>query len=202
MDCGSGSPRARTAEVPDERRAGEHTGVDFERFRAVNPAFVRARSCTAVVPGLGMVTRAEWSPQSRRISCTLGTPTMAPELYAVDAGGGTPRQLTFSEGNKLASQPVTPEKITWSNPRFTIPAYVWKPKNLPPGQRAPVLMQVHGGPTSQFSDNFTLHPQWFASRGCVVIAPNVRFGSGYGRAFEGANNRHKGMGTRATSWPP
>jgi dipeptidyl aminopeptidase/acylaminoacyl peptidase len=149
---------------------------------------------TLVDPGMGMVTRAEWSPDSRRISYTMGTPTTAPELYLVDAGGGAPKQLTSSEGNKLSSQLVTPEKINWTSEGLTIPAYVWKPRNLRPGERAPVLMHVHGGPTSQFSDNFALHPQWFASRGYVVIAPNVRGSSGYGRKFEDANNRDWGHG--------
>lgn len=149
---------------------------------------------TLVDPGLGLVTRGEWSPDSRRISYTMGTSTTAPELYVVDAGGGAPKQLSFSEGNKLASQLVTPEKISWTNEGLTIQAYLWKPRNLRPGERAPVVMQVHGGPTSQFSDNFTLHPQWFASRGYVVIAPNVRGSSGYGRQFEDANNRDWGHG--------
>ena len=149
---------------------------------------------TLVDPGMGLVTRAEWSPDARLISYTMGTPTTAPELYVVDAAGGAPKQLTFSEGNKLASQLVTPEKISWTNEGFTIPAYVWKPRNLRPGERLPVIIQVHGGPTSQFSDNLTLHPQWFASRGYVVIAPNVRGSSGYGREFEDANNRDWGHG--------
>ncbi|MDX2060413.1 MAG: alpha/beta fold hydrolase [Gemmatimonadales bacterium] len=149
---------------------------------------------TLVDPGMGMVTRAEWAPDSRRISYALGTPTTAPDLYVVDAAGGAPKQLTFSEGNKLAGQLVVPEKISWTNEGFTIPAYLWKPKNLRAGERAPVIMLVHGGPTSQFSDNFTLHPQWLASRGYVVIAPNVRGSSGYGRKFEDANNRDWGHG--------
>jgi dipeptidyl aminopeptidase/acylaminoacyl peptidase len=149
---------------------------------------------TLVDPGMGMVTRAEWAPDSRRISYAMGTPTTAPDLYVVDVDGGTPKQLTFSEGNKLASQLVVPEKISWTNEGLTIPAYLWKPKNLRSGERAPVVMLVHGGPTSQFSDNFTLHPQWLASRGYVVIAPNVRGSSGYGRKFEDANNRDWGHG--------
>ncbi len=149
---------------------------------------------TLVDPGMGMVTRAEWSPDSRRISYAMGTPTTAPDLYVVDVTGGAPKQLTFSEGNQLASRLVVPAKISWTNEGFTIPAYVWKPTGLRPGQRAPVIMLVHGGPTSQFSDNFTLHPQWFASRGYVVIAPNVRGSSGYGRQFEDANNRDWGHG--------
>jgi dipeptidyl aminopeptidase/acylaminoacyl peptidase len=143
---------------------------------------------------MGMVTRAEWSPDSRRISYTMGTPTKAPELYVVDAAGSAPKQLTFSEGNKLASQLVTPEKISWTNDGLTIQAYLWKPKNLRPGERAPVIMNVHGGPTGQFSDNFGIQPQWFASRGYVVIAPNVRGSSGYGRKFEDANNKDWGHG--------
>jgi dipeptidyl aminopeptidase/acylaminoacyl peptidase len=149
---------------------------------------------TLVDPGIGMVTRAEWSPDGRLISYTMGTPTTAQELYVVNATGGTPKQLTFSEGNKLANQLVAPEKISWTNEGYTIPAYLWKPKNLRPGDRVPVVMLVHGGPTSQFSDNYQLWPQFFASRGYVVIAPNVRGSSGYGRKFEDANNRDWGHG--------
>jgi dipeptidyl aminopeptidase/acylaminoacyl peptidase len=149
---------------------------------------------TLVDPGIGLVTRAEWSPDGRRISYTMGTPTTAQELYVVNATGGTPKQLTFSEGNKLASQLIMPEKFSWTNDGYTIPAYLWKPKNLRPGERVPVIMLVHGGPTSQFSDNYLIHPQFFASRGYVVIAPNVRGSSGYGRKFEDANNRDWGHG--------
>jgi dipeptidyl aminopeptidase/acylaminoacyl peptidase len=148
-----------------------------------------------VAPQLGLVTAAEWSPDGKEIAYLLGTPTSAADLHVVPAAGGASRQLTSSGGGAVtAADLVTPEKIAWKNEGYTINAYLYKPKGLRSGERAPVIMLVHGGPTAQFSDNFQLQPQFFASRGYVVIAPNVRGSSGYGKRFEDANNRDWGHG--------
>jgi dipeptidyl aminopeptidase/acylaminoacyl peptidase len=163
-----------------------------QSLKVVNAAGGAAK--TLVAPGTGMVTRAEWSPDGSRVSYTLGTPTTPQDLYVISAAGGTPKQLTWSDKANLASQLIVPEKISWTNDGMTIHAYMWKPKNLQPGERAPVIMNVHGGPTGQFSDNYQLQPQFFASRGYVVIASNVRGSSGYGKKFEDANNRDWGHG--------
>ena len=150
---------------------------------------------TVMAPSVGLVTRAEWSPDGSRISYGFGTPTMAPDLYVVAAAGGAATQLTFSDqSGSMANQLIAPEKISWVNDGLTINAYLYKPKNLQAGERAPVIMYVHGGPTSQFSDGYQLQPQFFASRGYVVIAPNVRGSSGYGKRFEDLNNRDWGHG--------
>lgn len=150
---------------------------------------------TVVAPTVGMVTRAEWSPDGSRISYGFGTPSRAQDLYVVAAAGGTPRQLTVSEpAGATAADLVEPEKISWLNEGLTINAYLYRPKTLAAGTRAPAIMLVHGGPTSQFSDNYQLQAQFFASRGYVVIAPNVRGSSGYGKRFEDLNNRDWGHG--------
>jgi dipeptidyl aminopeptidase/acylaminoacyl peptidase len=150
---------------------------------------------TVVAPPMGMVTRAEWSPDGRSISYGFGSPTRAQDLYVVASTGGTPRQLTDADPEgATASLLVQPEKISWKNDGLTINAYLYRPKGLKAGERAPVIMFVHGGPTSQFSDNYQLQPQFFASRGYVVIAPNVRGSSGYGKRFEDLNNRDWGHG--------
>lgn len=150
---------------------------------------------TVVAPGIGMVTRAEWSPDGKQISYGFGSPTEAQDLYVVAAAGGTPKQRTFAPGADTgADDLIAPEKISWVNGGLTINAYLYKPKNLNPGDRAPVIMYVHGGPTQQFNDSYQLQPQFFASRGYVVIAPNVRGSSGYGKRFEDLNNRDWGHG--------
>ena len=150
---------------------------------------------TVMAPSVGLVTRAEWSPDGSRISYGFGTPTMAQDLYVVAAAGGAATQLTFSDqSGSMANQLIAPEKISWVNDGLTINAYLYRPKNLRAGERAPVIMYVHGGPTSQFSDGYQLQPQFFASRGYVVIAPNVRGSSGYGKRFEDLNNRDWGHG--------
>ena len=150
---------------------------------------------TVVGPDAGIVSRAEWSPDGRRIAYAFGTSTAANDLYVVGAAGGTPRRLTAADPDgSLAAALIVPEKISWQNEGLTIHAYLYKPPRLRAGDRAPVIMYVHGGPTGQFSDNYQIQAQFFASRGYVVIAPNVRGSSGYGKRFEDLNNRDWGHG--------
>ncbi len=200
---GGAGPRplaAESADQSDARWSPDGSQVLFlsitngtQSLKVAPAAGGKAR--TVVGPEVGMVTRAMWSPDGRRISYAFGSPTRAYDLYVVDAGGGTPRQLTVADPEAaVTSALVEPEKVSWTNEGFTINAYLYKPKLLPASGRAPVIMYVHGGPTSQFSDNYQLQPQFFASRGYVVIAPNVRGSSGYGKRFEDANNRDWGHG--------
>ncbi|MBI4501715.1 MAG: S9 family peptidase [Gemmatimonadetes bacterium] len=199
----AGAPRAIAAEATDQNEARWSPDGKSILFLSISngtqslkvvPAAGGAVN-TLVNPDLGMAYRAEWSPDGQRISYTLGTPTAAEDLYLVAANGGPPRRLTNSEvAGTVAAGLVTPEKVSWTNDGYTINAYLYKPRYLAAGERAPVIMLVHGGPTGQFSDNYQLQPQYFASKGYVVLAPNVRGSSGYGKKFEDANNRDWGHG--------
>lgn len=73
-----------------------------------------------------------------------------------------------------------------------ISAVLWMPWNLKRDGSAPVVVLAHGGPTGQTLDNFDATAAALASRGYMVIAPNVRGSTGYGRAFEQANRRDLG----------
>jgi dipeptidyl aminopeptidase/acylaminoacyl peptidase len=48
---------------------------------------------------------------------------------------------------------------------------------------APLLVIVHGGPTSQETARYNVQAQYFATRGYCVFLPNHRGSSGYGRAY-------------------
>jgi dipeptidyl aminopeptidase/acylaminoacyl peptidase len=138
----------------------------------------------------GVASAPRWSPDGRQISYTFGTLTTPNELFVVSADGGAPRQLTVSlpEGN-LERTFVMPEKITYpSTSGLSITAYVYRPR-LRAGERAPAIVWTHGGPTSQYNDNFQTDVQFFVQRGYVVLQPNIRGSSGYGRKFEDLNNK-------------
>lgn len=47
----------------------------------------------------------------------------------------------------------------------------------------PLVIDVHGGPTSQAVADFNITQQYFASRGYAVLAVNYRGSTGYGRAY-------------------
>ncbi len=75
-----------------------------------------------------------------------------------------------------------------------ISAFMWLPFNLARDGRAPGVVYPHGGPTGQTVDRFDRTALALASRGYVVIAPNPRGSTGYGRAFQDANKKDLGGG--------
>jgi dipeptidyl aminopeptidase/acylaminoacyl peptidase len=136
----------------------------------------------------GVIANPEWSPDGSRLAYTLATPTRPQDLFVVAVAGGPPRQLTTSIDPELERTLVKPEKVSWKSDRFTIPAYLYRPVGLEPGKRAPGILLIHGGPTGQYSDTYLPQAQFLAQMGYAVLAPNIRGSSGYGKAFEDANN--------------
>ncbi len=151
-----------------------------------------------VSPEMGVVANIDWAPDSRSLSYTLATPTGAPDLYLVSVDGGTPTRLTHSApGGSLEDDLVTPEKISYETfDGRSINAYLYKPHDMQPGERFPAIVLIHGGPTSHFADSYQLHAQFFTQQGYVMLLPNVRGSSGYGREFELLNNGDWGHGDR------
>ena len=145
---------------------------------------------TLVAPGTGVVASPEWSPDGTRISYTLATPTRPSDLFVVEVSTGATKQLTVSmlAGN-IERELVTPEKIEYeSTDGLTINAYLYAPPGSRSGNRYPAVLWIHGGPTSQYNDTYQGSVQFFVQRGYVVLLPNIRGSSGYGKVFEDANN--------------
>ncbi len=72
--------------------------------------------------------------------------------------------------------------IAWrSFDQREISGFLYRPRT--PGPH-PVIVQIHGGPESQFRPGFSSTIQyWVNELGVAVIAPNVRGSDGYGRDF-------------------
>jgi dipeptidyl aminopeptidase/acylaminoacyl peptidase len=61
------------------------------------------------------------------------------------------------------------------------------------GARAPVVLELHGGPDDQWRPRFEPFEQFLASRGYSVVLANVRGSSGYGRSYAtGDDGPHRG----------
>jgi dipeptidyl aminopeptidase/acylaminoacyl peptidase len=61
------------------------------------------------------------------------------------------------------------------------------PYNLPRQAISPAIVYVHGGPTSQTVNSFNRFVQYMVNQGYLVIAPNYRGSTGYGKEFQHAN---------------
>ena len=76
---------------------------------------------------------------------------------------------------------VTPEEIFYEGmDGVNIPALLFHPEKLP----APAVVMIHGGPNWQYSMEWNPVMAYFASRGYVVLAPNYRGSTGYGREWQ------------------
>lgn len=79
----------------------------------------------------------------------------------------------------------------------TAHAFFYPPKNrdfaAPPGERPPLLVLSHGGPTGAASPRFNLAVQFWTSRGFAVVDVNYGGSTGYGRAYRERLNGRWGV---------
>ena len=147
-------------------------------------------------PGVGVCSAPQWSPDGSTIAFLYGTPTSPMDLWVVSLEDGQSMQLTNAGVDPALTEQLTaPEKITYQSfDGLVIHAYLYSPRNRDAGEKYPGLLFIHGGPTSQFTDDFQPYVQYFVQRGYVVLLPNIRGSSGYGKAFEELNDRDWGGG--------
>jgi dipeptidyl aminopeptidase/acylaminoacyl peptidase len=142
----------------------------------------------------------------------------APEQYSsgpitvtdFDAAGGTtvmsigsvehPEELWVDRGDgPVRATTVTRPQLGWE--RFAVPcrdgsdeidAWIMQPAGFDPDQRYPVLLNVHGGPFTQYGETFFDEAQMQAAAGFVVLMSNPRGGSGrhteWGQAIMGPHH--------------
>lgn len=91
--------------------------------------------------------------------------------------------LTFDEGYLSFAQPI--EFPTEGGKRAY--AFFYAPKNkdfqAPPGEKPPLLVFSHGGPTSATTSTLKLEIQFWTSRGFAVVDVNYGGSTGYGREY-------------------
>jgi dipeptidyl aminopeptidase/acylaminoacyl peptidase len=76
----------------------------------------------------------------------------------------------------------------------SIEALLFRPKEISQSKSSPAIVEVHGGPTGQFSRIFNPVAQFLVSQGYTVLEPNVRGSTGYGSEFRDLNRKDWGGG--------
>jgi dipeptidyl aminopeptidase/acylaminoacyl peptidase len=73
-----------------------------------------------------------------------------------------------------------------------IPALLYTPKGLKPGEKVPAMLWIHGGPGGQTRLNYSATIQHLVNHGYVILAVNNRGSSGYGKTFFAADDKKHG----------
>jgi dipeptidyl aminopeptidase/acylaminoacyl peptidase len=133
-----------------------------------------------------------------RDGVTARAGTTAPNLTELYVGE---EQVTdvgraFVDGREL----VTPERFTAvSEDGSEVDAWIARPAGFEEGKQYPVLLNIHGGPFTQYGNGFFDETQVYAGAGYAVVYSNPRGSSGYseewGRAIMGPGELGPGWGT-------
>jgi dipeptidyl aminopeptidase/acylaminoacyl peptidase len=123
------------------------------------------------------------------------TPTQLSELFVGD------RQVTeigraFCDARDL---PAPERFVAISADGSEVEAWIVRPVGFEDGKRYPLLLNIHGGPFSQYGNKFFDEFQVYAGAGYAVVYSNPRGSSGYseawGRAIRGPVADGPGWGT-------
>jgi dipeptidyl aminopeptidase/acylaminoacyl peptidase len=134
------------------------------------------------------------SRSSRDVAFIRSSFERAPEVWAGELD--SLKQIThLNDGLKPAWGKT--EDITWTNEGFKVQGWLLYPANYDPGKKYPLIVFVHGGPSS------AMQPRWpgagfggapFSALGYFVFMPNPRGSYGQGEKFSQANIKDFGYG--------
>ncbi len=124
-------------------------------------------------------------------------PTAPNDLWSYDLKTQATEQLTHAlVGGLRSSDMVEPYLVHFPSRdgKWTISAFAYIPNNILRNGKFPAIVYIHGGPTGQFVNSFNRNVQYLVNQGYLVIAPNFRGSTGYGKEFMKANYRDEGGG--------
>ncbi|MCA3693729.1 S9 family peptidase [Aquidulcibacter sp.] len=140
-----------------------------------------------------IISIVSFSRDRKKIIARIQTPSTPPEYLLLEVDG--PKVMRLGEAYPgLKNVPMGRLKATTFKARdgAEIPVYV----TLPPGDQdiknAPTIIFPHGGPEARDEPRFDYWTQFMATRGYVVIQPQFRGSTGFGKAHADAGRRQWG----------
>ena len=145
----------------------------------------------------GVHHQPRFTPDGTGLVFPFDSPRRPCDLWRLSLTDGSLQPLTRSLPPGFAETPfAVPEEVRYpSLDGRDVPALLYRPR--PTGALPPAVIHIHGGPT--WLSQFTWDPliQHMVSRGWVVLAPNYRGSTGYGREWQTANRFDLGGGDTA-----
>ncbi|MEM8600925.1 MAG: prolyl oligopeptidase family serine peptidase [Bacteroidota bacterium] len=208
-----------TPEISAEQRAR----ADSLARAAADSAFVADSLALTAIQRLTSPTTGirSFDAGPATIAYVETTPQNPYELVATSLSGQRVRRLTRHNADWLAGkqlaryEPYTaaqliadtvgvapglgfnPVQVTLDTVATSLDVWVLRPPGLRSGQRAPLMVQIHGGPMAMWGPGEATmwHEfQYLAAQGYGIVFTNPRGSGGYGSAFRRANFQDWGAG--------
>jgi dipeptidyl aminopeptidase/acylaminoacyl peptidase len=193
VSVAGGAPRILTAaldrNVASPVWSGDGSSITFllEDDRAVGLARVPAAggAIERLVSGPRVVS-AFTAGANGKLAVLASTPLVPAEVFALD--DTTLRPLSRQNDEWLSRVKLGGvEPISFKSRDGTaVNGFAVKPPDFVSGKRYPTILRLHGGPVSQFQNEFDFQLQTLAGHGYLVVVANPRGSSGRGERFSTA----------------
>ncbi len=119
----------------------------------------------------------------------FSSPTVAPTAYEFKLGENKLKQIGKVSTFGYDFSNIKVDLIKYKSYDGTmIPAFIYIPNNAKKDGNNPAIIDYHGGPAGQSQPYFQRNMAFALSKGFIYMLPNVRGSSGYGPAYEQADN--------------
>jgi dipeptidyl aminopeptidase/acylaminoacyl peptidase len=162
---------------------------DRTEVRLVDSAGMKLK--TTVKAPAGVYFAGRWTDDGTTFVMSSSTADQPMNISMVDATGAVKplRTEPRPELAKLPALEVGTAKVDTFD-AFKVPLNSYLPRPRPAG-KLPVIVSVHGGPAASSKLGWNAFARFFAAQGFAYVEPNIRGSTGFGRAYEKADDRDK-----------
>ncbi|HEY2375277.1 MAG TPA: S9 family peptidase [Gemmatimonadaceae bacterium] len=165
--------------------AGDHVYSSVFRFDVASSKYSQLTQ-REIVRGVS------FDKSGAHVAFVMDSPISPGNVYASDATFASARKLTDANPQLVNFALGESEVVTWkSSDGQQVEGVLLKPVGYRAGQRYPLLVDIHGGPTGAhnigFKANWGSPGQFWAGQGWAVLYPNPRGSTGYGEKFMRGN---------------
>ena len=109
-----------------------------------------------------------------------------PSEVALMTSDGQQVTITDLNGDLKGRTQLAKAEMFWtesSHDGRPVQSWILHPPNFDPNREYPLLLEIHGGPVSNYGDRFAAEFQLYAAAGFVVVYSNPRGSTSYGEEF-------------------
>jgi len=139
----------------------------------------------AVIEAKGVVGKFSFDREQHRLAYFFGTPEDPGQIKVqrLVRGRGRPTRTLTSLNRSLFNRLNlgTTEEVWFKGPDGNdLQGWILKPPDFDPQKQYPAILEIHGGPLTQYGEFFMHEFYYLAAQGYVVFYCNPRGGQGYG----------------------
>jgi len=119
------------------------------------------------------------------IKRSVGEPQEIYSAEVVNGRAAPPRKLSHFNEALLNEVDIRPAETMWvtGSGGARVQVFIVKPHNFDPSRKYPLILNVHGGPQSNWADAFRGDWQVYPGAGYVVAFPNPHGSTGFGQDY-------------------